>query len=467
MNLESTGDHDRSAQATATFLLGLAYLALRKIGSIGDSDVWWHLRTGDIIRAQGEVPSVDPFSWTATGEPWQPNAWLSDVLFSWMREVGDLAAISLYRSVGVLTIGSLMWWVLRRHGSGAWSALAAGFFGMLLMMPFITERPQLFGFAAFGVLMLIMPAALCGSKRALLGLGLLLVFWANLHGSFIMGVGVVGLVAFGCLASDRRWRAPVIAVTVATAAPLANPYGWNVYRRALTIPGVSQFIEEWRSFDITDARDQLIALFVLVAIFGIARSGLWRSWDLSLPLAALTILTARAIRTAPFLLMWAMPYVAAALSSLAIPRLRSWAAARATPLATGLLVAGTFLAGSMLTTISDAGAIDRTSAPVEVVDSLPTGCRLLNEYEFGGLVIDRRWPEIRVSQDGRNDLYGLDRIEQQEAWLGSEDLGPLHASNITCVLARPDRALADALRASEAWSVRLETDSAIGFAAEG
>ena len=32
---------------------------------------------------------------------------------------------------------------------------------------------------------------------------------------------------------------------------------------------------------------------------------------------------------------------------------------------------------------------------------------------LGGFVIDRRWPEVLVSQDGRNDLYGTDELRRQ------------------------------------------------------
>jgi hypothetical protein len=449
--------------AALVLSIGLVYLGLLKAGTIGDSDVWWHLRTGDLIRKTGSVPLVDPFSWTAGGESWQPNAWMSDVMFSWFREVGGLITMSIYRSLGVLFIGLLLWWMLRRVGAGAWPTVAAVFLGELSMMPFITERPQVMGFVLFGIMMLILHSALQRSWIALTGLGVLLALWANLHGSFIMGVGVVGLSAFGLVLAERTWRGPAVAVAVAVVAPLLNPYGVDVYRQALSIPGVSTFIEEWRSFNLTDGRDQLIALFALVAILGMYRGGNWKKWPRSLPMLALVLLTLRAIRSAPFLLMWGTPFFADALASLSVPRLRSWAAPRTHPLSFGLLVAGVVMAGSVIGNPSQAGQVDLERTPIAEIDALPDGCRLLNEYEFGGALIDRRWPEVAVSQDGRNDLYGVERIELQESLFVAGDVAEIESMGITCVLARNDRSLADALRRADGWESASEGTLATAF----
>ena len=38
--------------------------------AITPNDVWWHMRTGGIILAEGHVPGVDRFSFTRAGEPW-------------------------------------------------------------------------------------------------------------------------------------------------------------------------------------------------------------------------------------------------------------------------------------------------------------------------------------------------------------------------------------------------------------
>jgi hypothetical protein len=90
---------------------------------------------------------------------------------------------------------------------------------------------------------------------------------------------------------------------------------------------------------------------------------------------------------------------------------------------------------------------------VRAIDAIPAGCRLFNDYNLGGHVIERRWPEVAVSSDGRNDMYGVDRLRPQFDLLRGEvpAEATLAAMGVDCVLVEPDRELTEALRASAAW----------------
>src|SRR5215212_2819906 len=45
------------------------------------ADLWWHLKTGELIWTTGRVPHADVFSHTSSGQPWQVQEWLSEVIF--------------------------------------------------------------------------------------------------------------------------------------------------------------------------------------------------------------------------------------------------------------------------------------------------------------------------------------------------------------------------------------------------
>src|ERR1035438_1858805 len=51
-----------------TFLLGAFPLK--------DADIYWHLRTGDLIRQTGKVPQTDIFTFTREGVPWIDLHWI-------------------------------------------------------------------------------------------------------------------------------------------------------------------------------------------------------------------------------------------------------------------------------------------------------------------------------------------------------------------------------------------------------
>src|SRR5580704_4591238 len=46
---------------------------------LGHYDLGWHLAAGDLIRARGNIPFHDPWSFTSDGRQWFNLSWLWDV----------------------------------------------------------------------------------------------------------------------------------------------------------------------------------------------------------------------------------------------------------------------------------------------------------------------------------------------------------------------------------------------------
>ncbi|RLB53669.1 MAG: hypothetical protein DRI34_13095, partial [Deltaproteobacteria bacterium] len=44
-------------------------------------DIWWHLKTGQLILELLHLPQENLFSFTAPHHPWLPHEWLSEVVF--------------------------------------------------------------------------------------------------------------------------------------------------------------------------------------------------------------------------------------------------------------------------------------------------------------------------------------------------------------------------------------------------
>ena len=58
-------------------LIAIFAMALRF--SIG-ADTYWHLRVGEWILSEGELPRMDPFSLTRLGAEWVYPGWLAQVM---------------------------------------------------------------------------------------------------------------------------------------------------------------------------------------------------------------------------------------------------------------------------------------------------------------------------------------------------------------------------------------------------
>ena len=66
----------------ALVLLFLASAFALGCQELYDSDIWWHLRTGQWIGEHREVPRVDPFTFASAGRPWIDLHWLFEVLLA-------------------------------------------------------------------------------------------------------------------------------------------------------------------------------------------------------------------------------------------------------------------------------------------------------------------------------------------------------------------------------------------------
>jgi hypothetical protein len=116
-----------------------------------DPDLWWHLKTGQLIVRTHAIPAVDPFSYTAGGKPWVVQEWLSEVILYGIHHAFGLYGILFYRAVLVFILYALVARLLvRRMGSGmgTWALLALTAFAGA---PNWTERPNLMSFVLFAV----------------------------------------------------------------------------------------------------------------------------------------------------------------------------------------------------------------------------------------------------------------------------------------------------------------------------
>src|SRR5712675_2133989 len=69
-------------------LAGTVFLLKRSF--FVDPDMWWHLRTGELILSTHRWATTDPYSYTSFGAPWMSCEWLGDVLFAAVYRMGGL-----------------------------------------------------------------------------------------------------------------------------------------------------------------------------------------------------------------------------------------------------------------------------------------------------------------------------------------------------------------------------------------
>ncbi len=206
-----------------TFLLGVFPLK--------DTDIYWHLRTGDWIRETGQVPRTDLFTFTRVGVPWIDLHWLFQVGVSWLHERGGVVALNLAKCV-VTCIAVLLLVTARRRDWPVWVMLVAWLPALLVLGGRIYVRPETLTLLYLSIFLAVVMRWDRHPALAAL-LPIVQVAWVNSQGLFVLGpiILVCALIdaAFrrGALAPDRRrwWRIIGIASLATFAACLMNPYG--------------------------------------------------------------------------------------------------------------------------------------------------------------------------------------------------------------------------------------------------
>lgn len=250
------------AMLVAVIVLGLIFM-FTGFNRLNHTDLWGHLNFGRWMATNHALPAADPFAAQPTTAPVLQAAWLSQWLgFETQRMFGNEGLALAHAILVTLTAGILMLAAYRRGVPAMW-AWAAGAAMIILDLPIVgTIRPQLFGQLG-AALFLLACAELPKNKHPLIWLPIVAMLWANLHGSILMGLAILGAYAVGVtwnlvqehgqkaslVLRDRRFVTVWAALLLALAGACINPHGPALLARIVFFGehAALSSIMEWRS----------------------------------------------------------------------------------------------------------------------------------------------------------------------------------------------------------------------------
>jgi hypothetical protein len=402
----------------AGLLAMLAVLTVRE--RFDDPDMWWHLKTGEVIWTTHTIPTTDLFSYTTNHHAWIPHEWLSQVLMYGAYRLGGYSGLMLWLcfvTAALLIAGYTLCSLYSGNSKTAFlGALAIWLFGTIGF----AIRPQMIGYLLLIFELLLLHFGQTRDRRWFFGLPPLFAIWVNCHGSFALGLTIAGLFLFsscfnfqiGSLVATRwdpvRRRTLAQVLFLSIAALFLNPVGVKqiVYplNTMLNQPINLSQITEWQPLQWNDARGvALLAVLGCIFLFLILRrSELF--WHELLILVLGTWLAISHTRMAFAFGILAAPV----LSRLLSPLWDSYNPEKDHPLPNAILVGGSLLAIFLAFPNREhlaAQVNDRN--PVKAVDFIRNhhiSGRMLNSYDYGGYLI---WalPQQPVFIDGRADLF--------------------------------------------------------------
>jgi hypothetical protein len=232
----------------AVAVIALLAVVLVRAELIGDT---WMMLVGGREVAQHGLPHRDAlFLWTH-GRSWIDQQWLAQLFYYKTHVLGGVRLVLLANTFFVVGAAAIAFSFARLRGA---SPRAVFLIAVLLplMSPWALQvraqaPAQLLFAATFGLLTL--RGALTWTRVGLVIA--LLVIWANVHGTVVMGAGLAMLCGlFAATAARGSQRRPALALLfVSPLCIFASPYGVALagyYRDLLTNPLLPKFVAEWK-----------------------------------------------------------------------------------------------------------------------------------------------------------------------------------------------------------------------------
>lgn len=455
-----------------------------------DTDVWWHIRSGEHTLTQGMI-YADPFSYTRAGEPWINHSWGSQVVLYGIWQAAGHFGLAVF-TAGLATAG--MYFVYRASPGNVYLKAFAVVLGAATAAVFWSPRPQMFSFFFTALLLAILHLHKREGRDFLWSIPLLMAVWGNLHAGFAIGFivlfgSIVGEVLGNLLHPKREhavsWagvRKLILVTVISVGAVVINPYGLQMLTvpfQTIGIGALQNFIQEWNTPNFHE-RQNWPFIFLLLGVLGAVGASRrrldWTDYLLTAGTAFMGLLAGRNVAT--FALV-ATPVLTSHLDDMLTAK--GWVLtpvrrvtprmARINAVLLGLILLG---AAAKVLLVLDAQSVDEAQrqflpvAAVEAVqESLPEG-PVFNSYNWGGYMV---WalPQVKVFVDGRTDLYGDAFLtgDYVPAASGSPKWQAIFEQyGIRWAFIEANSGLANALRAETGWQVRYEDELAVIFVYE-
>ena len=247
-----------------------------------DGDLAAHIRMGQVILGEGRIPTHSLSSYTAASDHLVAHGWLSEVLFASLFNMGGLPLLSVLTGILIGATHSAVALFLRKRGVDSRWAFVAAMMSLALASTHWLTRPHMFSIVGATITLLLLEST---ARNRNVYFVPLFALWANLHGGWLYGLIMIGAYIIGALAEGAlgrpertEWfvkaRKDSVALVLACAATILNPYGLNLHREvlwAVTSSSLATNISEFMAPNFQELLQVpfLLALLMTVGLFAL------------------------------------------------------------------------------------------------------------------------------------------------------------------------------------------------------
>lgn len=391
-------------------MCGYGLLGLRPLK---DPDVWWHLRTGELVISSG-FTTVDPWS-PFSSNPWLLHEWGTEVLMYWSYSLAGYRGVILLHAIGLLVLSAVLLLSIRKE-AGSRVSVVVGLLALIGMSMGTAERPQLVSWCLLAAILPYLRRAI-KNRRPPLWLVPTIALWANLHGLWASAIVLYGCLVLGLMMEIgiARWRDYHRFVSVGVAslgAACLTPNGPALLLAPLHVREYATFVSEWSPPSLLNP--YLACAYLLLALLIVT----WARRPSSIPKPEIALVLGAAFiglaytRTMPVLVIVVAPLAAAGLQMITSSRPSKMIRLNQPDRLLATAVITVSLIGAALW-IPQVPPVQRKApwAASTSLDALPGRAVVFNEYALGGWLL---WTarDTAPAIDGRTEIYDVEYVKE-------------------------------------------------------
>jgi len=459
-----------------------------------DGDLPRHILTGNLILQTHQVSTTDIFSFRTTGYPSFPHEWLSQVTFAALYDWLGLDGIVLLTALVIMLTWGIVYYQAMRKSNSFFSALFVTALGVGATQIHVLPRPHIFTYTLIAIWIALLESMDEEKPRAWWPLPIVMLLWVNMHGMFVLGIAILGIYLIGDFLDHpsiawfktNKARSLLIGAGLSLIATIFSPSGIKIWEAIASLGSnayITSKIPEYQSPNFHLPETWPFVILILLTIIGFARKAERFSWKQIFLVASFTGMALYTSRMIHIFAIIVSPLTAKAIAEWLrkeypqsrllrteenIYRINSTSNGVIWVFVIVLFATVLLKSGRTIDPQGQGNVFDQRFFPVQAVSWLethPQNGHMFNEFDWGGYLLLKLWPNQQIFMDGHTHIYGetLTREYEQVISLSPDWEKILKKYDVGWVIIRVNSPLARALSLSPDWGTAYEDQTAIIF----
>jgi len=237
----------KTLQKLLVFFL-FATVAAYSAHDIASFDIWYHLKSGQLILENFKIPLTNTFSYIAADHPSYNFYWLFQVIIYFLYSFSGITGLIVFK-ISVLIAVFFLLFKMRQKGDEYIIPVSCLVLATMTANERFIMRPELASYLLLSLYFYILYQYRDQKRREIWALVPLQILWANMHGFFVLGLFMVWAFLAGELILWKLWlpfewkkesavrgreyyRLLVVGILV-TAATLITPYPHKILQTVI------------------------------------------------------------------------------------------------------------------------------------------------------------------------------------------------------------------------------------------